>query len=213
MNKAFVICGLGLILVGCANLERSRDTGDARVQGHTLAQQVCSNCHGLNGNPISPNFPRLASQRAAYIQSRLTQFRDHRQDDPGGFEYMWGISRSLTDEQIRQLGEYYAAQPVVAPPPTDEPGLDRGRRIFQEGVADASVPPCMSCHGSEAQGTDIAPRLAGQYADYLRKQLEVFQRTDKRPNASAMKVIVHGLTDADIRAVTGFIQNERPATP
>ena len=32
-------------LVGCANLERSRNLADPNVSGQTLAQQVCSNCH------------------------------------------------------------------------------------------------------------------------------------------------------------------------
>ena len=42
---------------------------------------VCSSCHGLEGRSISPTFPRLAGQRAEYIEAQLTAFRDHTRPD------------------------------------------------------------------------------------------------------------------------------------
>ena len=51
-----------LLVLGCANLDRSRDLANPQVSATTLAQQVCSNCHGLPGNAVSPNFPNLAGQ-------------------------------------------------------------------------------------------------------------------------------------------------------
>src|SRR6185312_15689650 len=35
--------------------------------------------------------------------------------------------------------------------------------------------PCQSCHGEHAEGNGVFPRLAGQHADYLKKQLEAFR--------------------------------------
>jgi Cytochrome c553 len=60
---------------GCSTLERSRNLNNPAVAGRTMAEQVCSNCHGLDGNSESPNFPRLAGQPSAYLVSQLTQFR------------------------------------------------------------------------------------------------------------------------------------------
>src|ERR1035437_8895695 len=85
---------------GCSNLERSRDLANPAVPPAVTAVQVCSNCHGVDGNSVSPNFPRLAAQQTAYFVSQLENFRSHGRSDPAGFEYMWGLSHNLTDDQI-----------------------------------------------------------------------------------------------------------------
>ena len=54
------------------------------------------------------------------------------------------------------------------------------------------------------------PRIAGQHADYLVKQLLVFQRTDERPEGSVMKVVAHGLQPQDIENVAAYLQSKGP---
>src|SRR5690348_11980605 len=98
------------LATGCANEPRSRDTANPNVSGETLALQVCSNCHGVTGNSRSPMFPNLAGQQDAYIVAQLTGFRAHSRRDPAGFEYMWGLSHKLTDNQIKELAAHFAAQ-------------------------------------------------------------------------------------------------------
>ena len=98
---------------GCTNVERSRNLADPAVPGRVLAVQVCSACHGVDGNSVSPNFPRLAAQQPGYIVSQLTNFRTHQRSDPSGFRYMWGISRYLTDDQIAGLAEYFSKQKAL----------------------------------------------------------------------------------------------------
>ena len=66
---------------------------------------------------------------------------------------------------------------------------------------------CAACHG--ADGNALAPtfpKLAGQHYDYLVKQLNVFQRTDERPEGAIMKVIAHDLTPEDILAVASYAE-------
>ncbi len=193
-------------LVGCGNLERSRDLGNPKVSAVTLAQQVCSNCHGLTGNAVSPNFPRLAGQVEAYTVAQLNGFKSHNRQDPAGFEYMWGLSRSLSDEQIKGLAAYYAAQrPLPQPLEGDVTRVGPGRAIFAQGTT--GVPACVGCHGPEGHGQATFPRLAGQHADYLVKQLIVFQRTDERPEGSVMKVVAHDLTRQNIEDVATYLQS------
>ena len=138
MNKYLMtsVAALVLSLAGCSNIERSRDLGDPSVTGQTLAQQVCSNCHGVDGNSVSPAFPRLAGQQPAYITSQLVNFRSHARMDPPGYQYMWGLSRSLTDAQIAGLAAYYAAQPVRLAPsaPPNAKLMAVGQTIFEQGV-------------------------------------------------------------------------------
>jgi cytochrome c553 len=195
------------LLLGCANTERSRDLANPQVSARTMAQQVCSNCHGLTGNAVSPNVPNLAGQVEAYSVAQLNEFRRHSRQDPAGFEYMWGLSRSLTDDQIKGLAAYYAGQlPVPQGIEGDRSRLEAGKLIFVAGVAGQGVPACAGCHGSQGQGNAAFPRLAGQHADYLVKQLGVFQRTDERPEGSVMKVVAHALTRQNIVDVASYLQ-------
>ncbi|HZP68091.1 MAG TPA: c-type cytochrome, partial [Rudaea sp.] len=183
----------------CSNLPRSRDLANPQVSGRTLAEQVCSNCHGVTGSAVSPNFPNLAAQQRAYLTGQLTAFRGHSRRDPAGYEYMWGISRRLTDEQIAALADYYAAQtPRAQPPERSAAEIDAGAAIFARGIPEKAVPPCGSCHGPQAAGQAAFPRLAGQHADYIAKQLSVFQRTDERPEGAVMKTVAHLLSSEDI---------------
>jgi len=201
-----------LLAAGCANPNRSRDLANPGVSAITLAQQVCSNCHGVTGNAVSPNFPNLAAQMPDYVVAQLKGFRNHNRQDPAGFEYMWGLSRSLTDEQIDGLAHYYASQ-LAVPQPLEVPPsrAAAGKTIFDSGIAAPhTVPPCSSCHGPKGEGNGAVPRIAGQHADYVVKQLLVFQRTDQRPEGSIMKTVAHELSSDDIRNVAAYLQSVPP---
>jgi cytochrome c553 len=194
-------------LCGCGNIERSRNLADARVAPATLAEQVCSNCHGFGGNAVSPNFPNLAAQVEPYVIAQLNGFKSHGRRDPAGFEYMWGLSRRLTEQQINGLAAYYAAQPPVRQPVEgDRSRLEAGKSIFENGVADKGIPACAGCHGAKGEGNAAFPRIAGQHVDYIVKQLLVFQRTDERPEGTIMKTVAHALTQQHIRDVATYLQ-------
>lgn len=190
---------------GCANIERSRDLANPNVPPAVTAVQVCSTCHGMDGNSVSPNFPRLAGQPAAYLVSQLTVFKSQQRSDPAGFEYMWGISSHLSDAQIAGLAEYFSKQIPTANAAVDTTQMTAGKVIFENGVPAKEAPPCMACHGPNGEGMATFPRLANQHQDYLMKQLNVFQRTDERPN-TPMTQIAHLLSQQEMQAVTGYLQ-------
>jgi cytochrome c553 len=201
---------LSLILVAgvvaCNLPERSRSLGDATVAAKTLALQVCSNCHGVQGVSTSPNFPNLAAQSESYLVEQLKSFKSHGRSDPAGFEYMWGISARLSDEQINGLAAYFSSQ---APPPgrPGNPALFKdGQKIFEDGIAASKTPACSGCHGAHGEGIQQFPRLAGQHADYIIKQLMVFQRTDERPEGAMMKSIAHELTPENMKNVAVYLE-------
>jgi cytochrome c553 len=196
------------LVTACANPTRSRDLANPAVAATTLAQQVCSNCHGVTGNATSPNFPNLAGQTEPYMVAQLTGFRSHDRRDPAGFEYMWGLSRSLTDAQIQGLSAYYAAQTPQRQSIEGKPAQrESGKAIFESGIGAKNVPACSTCHGVQGAGNATFPRIAGQHADYLVKQLVVFQRTDERPEGSIMKTVAHELTRTDIENVAAYLQS------
>ena len=207
MQKPLILAVVALATAACAVPERSRNLNDALVPASAMAQQVCSNCHGLDGNSTSPNFPRLAGQSEAYLVEQLKAFRGHGRLDPAGFEYMWGLSRHLTDAQVEGLAAYFSSQVATPNAAHADPQLAaRGKALFENGKPDKNLPACNVCHGDKAQGNANFPRLAGQHADYLEKQLEVFQRTDQRPEGAVMKSIAHLLDTADVHAVAAYLQ-------
>ena len=203
-----VLAAIVLGLAACASPERTRNLNDPTVAPKTMALQVCSACHGVSGNSISPNFPHLAGQTPEYLVSQLTNFRKHSRSDPAGFEYMWGLSRHLTDEQVKGLAAYFSAQKrVVSKVVANREEVAAGEAIFKNGVPDKNIPGCFACHGDHGQGNGQTPRLAGQHADYLQKQLMVFQRTDERPEGAIMKVIAHDLTETNMKDVSEYLQS------
>jgi cytochrome c553 len=122
---------------------------------------------------------------------------------------MWGLTR-LSPPQVQGLADYFASQA----PTFGRPGLPEmeaeGRRIFKEGIPDHNVQMCSACHGAQGEGNGQFPRIAGQHADYVAKQLRIFQRTDQRPLGAAMKVVTHDLTDRQIEALAVFLQSFSP---
>ena len=205
-TRSIVAIVLATVVAGCATTERSRTLGDPVTPAQAIALQVCSNCHGVDGNATSPNFPKLAGQREAYTVSQLNGFKSHNRIDPAGFEYMWGLSKHLSDAQINGLAAYFAAQVPKAGASGVPAVMSEGKQIFEGGVPAKSIPACTSCHGEQGQGNGPFPRVAGQHADYLVKQLLVFQRTDERPEGAVMKQIAHDLTVKNMQAVAAYLQ-------
>ena len=207
MKLKLILLAMTVGAVGCSNIERSRDLANPNVAAQTIAQQVCSNCHGVDGNSTSPAFPRLAGQQSAYIVNQLTNFRGHQRSDPPGSEYMWGLSHHLTDQQIAGLADYYSKQTPhrSAVPAPDPKLLAAGKDIFNNGVPAENVIACMACHGPLGQGIEAFPRLAYQHADYILKQLDVFQFTQGRPG-TPMEAISHPLTGENKEAVAAYLQ-------
>ena len=208
MGTRFWLAMVALVaLAGCAAPERSRNLNDPAVPAMAMAQQVCSNCHGIDGNSISPNFPRLAAQTEPYLTEQLKAFRGHGRSDPAGFEYMWGLSRHITDAQIEGLAAYFSSQAATPNQAKADPALaEKGKAIFENGRPDRNLMACKVCHGDRAQGNGQFPRLAGQHSDYLVKQLIVFQRTEQRPEGAVMKTIAHLLDPQDVDAVAAYLQ-------
>jgi cytochrome c553 len=216
MQRITLPLALAVVALGaaCANLERSRNVADPNVSGKTLAEQVCSNCHGIDGNSVSPNFPNLAAQQKAYLAGQLESFRKPGRSDPAGFEYMWGLSHHLTDKQIGELADYFAAQKLVSPRAGKPLLAAKGKEIFEQGLPAQAIPPCKACHGEQGEGTEgNAPRIAYQHADYIVKQLQVFKRTDQRPEGAVMKVVAHGLEPENMENVAQYLQGMTASSP
>jgi cytochrome c553 len=118
---------------------------------------------------------------------------------------MWGKAAPLNDAQIHGLADYFSKQPAAAGTPGDPVLIERGRHVFDEGVPARQIPACATCHGAHAQGMAIFPRLAGQHAPYLLKQLLVIQSALR--NAPVMHGVVKDLTKEQIQAVVAYLES------
>ncbi|MEK7893050.1 c-type cytochrome [Burkholderia contaminans] len=207
MNKVTHFAWLALVLAasGCHDLERSREVDNPAVSGRTIALQVCSNCHGATGVSVSPMFPKLAGQRKEYLVDQLTDFKHHVRADPNAKRYMWGFTH-LTDAQIDEIADYFSGQPPVLGASDDHALLDAGKAIFVSGLPDKGVSACVGCHGQHGEGMSRFPRLAGQHADYVLKQLRVFRETDTRPRGAVMKSVCANMSEQDMRAVAAYVE-------
>lgn len=64
---------------------------------------------------------------------------------------------------------------------------------------------CFICHGAEGESSSpVFPRLAGQHAAYLSRQLADYQ--SGRRKSSAMQPMVEGLTAADLAALGRYFE-------
>jgi len=95
---------------------------------------------------------------------------------------------------------------LAGPAAADDPPA--GREIASRGANGAAA--CTTCHGAQGEGNPAAgfPRLAGQGADYLAKQLDDMA-SGVRPSP-VMQPIAKSLDEAQRRAVSAFYSSLPP---
>jgi cytochrome c553 len=207
--KTLAYLGLTFACAMSSSALRAADLSpDPGRSAHELAERTCANCHGVSGRSTSPAFPNLAAQTVPYLQAQLHAFRSQTRADPDALSYMWGMASQLSDATIEAISAYYAAQAPSRSKTGDGNLVARGKQIFEEGVTSQGIPACATCHGPQARGNDIFPRLAGQHADYLVKQALVIQRGLR--DAPVMHEAIKDLSADQMRAVATYLESLSP---
>ena len=158
--------------------------------------QTCAACHGAKGVSTVKDTPSLAGQPDIFTQYQLVFMRDG-QRKPG---VMQAIVKTLTDENIRDLGAYYAALPPP-PPFAAAPPVDADK-------VNAIMGPrrCSNCHKEDFSGQGETARLAGQRPDYLVKSLSDFRTGERRGRGmGAMMEVSATLSDQDIAVIAHYL--------
>jgi cytochrome c553 len=142
------------------------------LAGHaeSLAIRNCTWCHGGSAQGYTPA-PRLAGQRARYIEQQLVSFGEHTRDSPFSRQYMWGASANLSPYTIRDLALYFSQLPRRSANDGDRELAAGGEAIYQQGMPEANVAACVACHGPNAEGVGEIPRLGGLAYTYLKRRL------------------------------------------
>ncbi|HEY0421131.1 MAG TPA: c-type cytochrome [Acetobacteraceae bacterium] len=170
--------------------------GDAAA-GRGKAES-CAACHGADGISQIPVVPSLAGQPDLFIQWQLVFYRNGRRSN----EAMTPLSEPLTDEDIRDLGAFYASLPPGIP--AERNPVNPGLRAA--GEAAAARGRCTACHTDDYSGKQAAARLAGQQEEYLAKSLAEY-RSGARPSTgiAVMTQAAAGLSDEDIGAIAHYL--------
>lgn len=180
--------------------------GDPKA-AESIATSLCAACHGVDGNSAVSVNPNLAGLNAEYINKQLTEFKSGTRQNA----VMSGMVASLSPQDMLNLAAYYSAQQPKPATAQDQQLALLGQKIYRGGVQGTGVPACASCHGPQGKGIPSQfPRLAGQHSDYTYAQLEAF-RLGNRSNDAAkmMRSIATKMTDADMKAVSAYIQGLR----
>jgi cytochrome c553 len=210
MNSKSIVMIATLVALANAPAVALEPKGSAAVPSQTLKAKTdyCKTCHGLNGQGFRGSFPmpRLAGQQPEYLANQLQAFIERRRTNP----VMFNVAHVLDAAMVEALAAYFQS---LNPKPlggASKELVPDGKKIYEEGVPSANVPPCASCHGPEGKGADAFPRLAGQLHDYVFRKLtnwdkERGQNKDRPDSSAIMQPIAHDLTEAQIKAVAAYV--------
>ena len=158
------------------------------VEAGKKATFFCANCHGEDGVSKTPDVPNLAGQNPAYLLEQIRKFGAGERKDA----FMQGLIKVLKDEERLQVALFYASA-TVAPTPADAAQAARGKELFAK--------LCVRCHGEQARGNELYPRLAGQKLPYLQSSITRYRDKTGIRNNQLMSIATSALRNEDIVAV------------
>jgi len=168
---------------------------------------TCTQCHERDGASDDPNMPIIGGYSEPYIIGSLTDYKNKTRSCPE-IEYisenktiestnMCRVSRTLSEEDIEQLAQYYASKRFRRANQTFDSKLARKGALIHER-------DCEKCH-SEGGGIaeDDSGILAGQWKPYLKQQFFAFY-AEKRTLDKKMKPKFNKLDKTEIEALLNF---------
>lgn len=189
-----------------ATLERlaNADIGN----GKTIAEQLCSACHGIEGVGLVPTYPNLTHQSSAAI---FKQLQDYKAGARTGelAAVMMPVAQTLDDQQMVDVAAYYASRPARI----REYGADAVSpqivALVKIGSPARALPPCDSCHGVNMSGPLESPVLLGQLRPYFEQQLQAFASGARHNDIfGRMRSIAQQLTLEEIQQLAVYYAPE-----
>ena len=100
--RAGMVFGLYLIMTsGAAN------AADAQILYTQSLAATCANCHGTQGKSLKDaSVPGLAGRPSAYLIEQMQAFKAGTREAT----IMHQIAKGYTDEQVKQMADYFANQ-------------------------------------------------------------------------------------------------------
>lgn len=200
-------------------VEAKATWGDAKA-GATKAG-ACAACHGLDGNAMQQNAPRIAGMPERYIANQLALFKSGERST-GLAALMKPFADALSAQDMRDVGAYFATQKpgagvaddsvIASGPNKDMKFFEVGQRLFRSGDAARGIPACMACHGPAGAGNPgpAYPSVAGQESAYVARRLQDYRAgttTERDPKLfNVMAAVAKQLSDEEIQALGTYLQ-------
>jgi cytochrome c553 len=206
MKLSHVLVGmiLGFMALPATAAEKQAAPVEKSAAEKTV-QTVCAACHGADGNSAIALNPKLAAQLPEYLLKQMTNIKEGKRASP----VMASMVANLSADEMKDLATYFAGQKITLAKAKSNGAGSLGEKIYRGGIAATGVPACASCHGANGAGIPKQfPRLAAQHADYTLAQMRAF-RLGERANAPMMMTIAAKMTDAEMIAVSDYLQGLR----
>jgi cytochrome c553 len=201
-----LLLGGSLAAVSAAAQEGAAAAAEGSAEAGRAKSVTCAACHGADGNSVTPDWPMLAGQHAAYIVRQLRAFKSGERTDVT----MKPFADLLSEQDMLDVAAYFAAQKPT-PKGADPALVGLGQQIYRGGVPARGVAACIACHGPEGNGNPLAayPRVSGQHAAYVTKQLNAYASGDRRSDVDLnqmMRNVAGELFEDEIRALASYVQ-------
>jgi len=203
MNKLLTsMFALAVASVTAISAHAQEIKGDAKAAEQKIA--MCIGCHGIKGYQASfpevYRVPMISGQNAKYIVASLKAYQKGERKHPT----MRGISASLSEQDMADLGAYYEqhgkTEPVTKTPKAPDAKV---AALLQKGA-------CISCHGDNfSKPIDPSyPKLAGQHKDFLYVALKSYKTENLATwgrNNGVMGGIAKQFSNAELKAMSAYI--------
>lgn len=194
MTRQAALAGLALCALLLPGLASAQD-----IEAGKAKAVVCAACHGADGNAVLPIYPNLAGQTWRYLYIQLKDFKEGRRHN----DTMSPLAATLSREDMINIANYFAAQPVKANPFVPDEAK------VQLGKAKADETLCSMCHLGGFSGQNEIPRVAGQQYDYVMQQLRDFKARVRTNDAGNMTSVAQTLSETDMENLAHYIVSLR----
>ena len=199
------LCVVALAALFATSVMADEAKGPAKpdlAKGATISATVCAACHTSDGSRGLPTNPILQGQHADYIVKQLSEFKSGKRDNA----IMKPMASTLSDDDMRNVAAFYASKTAKPGQSKNPATVALGQKIWRGGIAEKAVPACAGCHGPTGAGIPAQyARLGGQHAEYANAELGLF-RSGKRGNSPQMATIAARMSDAEIAAVSDYVE-------
>ena len=187
----------------------------------TMTTAVCAGCHGVDGAGIEGVAPELAGLSVEYLNTQLLRFRRGERNNRA----MQTVLEDRNQADVIVAAGYFSGLPPVTPDVViretesivesvstiparrgdvvvyDDPFAE----LANQGDWDRGIPACVTCHLTAGVGNGPFPRLRGQDAIYLARQLSAWQKGERSGDPdNMMGSIAKKLTDEEIRGLADY---------
>lgn len=161
---------------------------------------MCVACHGEDGIGFQSDVPIIAGLPTFIQEDAIFAYIDGDRKC-GSSPVMCNVVSKLTEEQVVELAEHFAAMPYAPAGESFDAALAESGKTIHDSK-------CAICHGGDDPGDGESSILHGQRKGYLRFALQQYA-AGERTQLPAMQKMTSALSDDDIEALLNYYASYR----